>query len=78
MFFGRSKTNPARAIRGKLSETPRGRKEGHYAAPFEEVPAFFQLLRRQHGSAGRALEVRVVDRGALGGSAGAIWEEIHK
>jgi hypothetical protein len=40
-FFGRCSSNPARAIRNKLTEAPRGRKEGHYMAlPVEQVPGF--------------------------------------
>jgi len=75
-FFGRCSTNPARMVRNKVSETPRGRKEGHYAAlPFEQVPAFVQELRVQPGSAARALEFALLTAARTGEVLGAVWEE---
>lgn len=78
-FFGHCSTNPARMVRHKVAETPRGRKEGHYAAlPFEEVPAFVQALRQQPGSAARALEFALFTAARTGEVLGAVWPEIDE
>jgi integrase len=75
-FFGRCTMNPVRMVRNKVSETPRGRKEGHYAAlPFEQVPAFVQELRAQPGTAARALEFALLTAARTGEVLGAVWEE---
>jgi integrase len=75
-FFGRCSTNPVRMVRNKVSETPRGRKEGHYAAlPFVQVPAFVQALRAQPGSAARALEFALLTAARTAEVLGAVWEE---
>src|SRR5207302_2316391 len=75
-FFGRCNSNPARAIRGKLAEAPRGRKEGHYMAlPFEQVPGFVGVLRQQPGSAARALEFALLTAARTSEVLGAVWEE---
>jgi len=75
-FFGRCTTNLARLVRNKVSEAPRGRKEGHYAAlPFAQVPAFVQALREQPGSAARALEFALLTAARTGEVRGAVWEE---
>lgn len=76
-FFGHCATNPARVIRNKVSETPRGRREGHYAAlPFPEVPTFLEALRKQPGTAARALEFALLTVARTGEVLGAKWHEI--
>ncbi|HXY05027.1 MAG TPA: integrase arm-type DNA-binding domain-containing protein [Burkholderiaceae bacterium] len=78
-FFGRCATNPARMIRNKVAETPRGRKEGHYAAlPFTEVPAFLDALHKQRGTGARALEFALLAAARTGEVLGAVWEEIDE
>ena len=78
-FFGRCNSNPAQAIRGKLAEAPRGRKEGHYMAlPFEQVPGFVGVLRQQPGSAARALEFALLTAARTGELLRAVWEEIDE
>jgi len=78
-FFGRCSTNPARMVRHKVTETPRGRKEGHYAALlFEEVPAFLHGLRQQPGAAARALEFALLTAARTGEVLGAVWPEIDE
>lgn len=79
MFFGRCKSNPARAVRGKLSETPKGRREEHYRAlPVEEVPAFLIALHQQPGSAARALEFALFTAARSAEALGVVWEEIDE
>src|SRR5262249_47110603 len=66
-------------LRRKLSELPRGREEGHYAAlSFEEVPAFLEGLRQQSGSAPRALEFALLTAARTAEVLGAVWEEIDE
>jgi Arm DNA-binding domain len=53
--------NPARIIKRKLAERPRGKAKVHFAAlPYPEVPAFMASLRRQPSVAARALEFAVL------------------
>ncbi len=76
-FFGRCSTNPARIIRNKISEMPRGRREGHYAAlPYSQVPAFVAALRKQPGTSARALEFAILAAARTGEVLGATWDEI--
>jgi integrase len=78
-FFGRCTTNPARVIRNKVGETPRGRKEGHYAAlPFAQVPAFVADLRLQTGTGARALEFAMLTAARTSEVLGATWGEIDE
>jgi integrase len=78
-FFGRCTSNPARIIRSKVSETPRGRKEGNYLAlAYSEVPVFYRALRDQPGSGSRALEFALLTAARTGEVLGARWEEFEE
>jgi len=61
IFHNLCSTNPAKIIRHKLAERPSGKSNGPFKAlPFPEVPAFIQSLRRQPGTAARALEFAIL------------------
>jgi integrase len=76
-FYKLSTGNPARAIRRKLSERPRGKAKGNFAAlPFAEVLAFAHQLRRQAGIAARALEFALLTAARTGEVLGCTWAEI--
>jgi len=79
VFHGICTANPARIIRGKLSEEPRGRKEGHYRAlPFNHVPDFMNQLRAEKCTAARALEFGLLTAARTGEILGSTWEEIDE
>ena len=69
--------NPARAIRRKLAERPRGKAKGNFAAlPYAEVPAFMRQLRQQSGVAARCLEFALLTAARTGEVLGCTWDEI--
>jgi integrase len=69
--------NPARAIRRKLAERPRGKAKGNFAAlPYAEVPAFMRQLRQQPGVAARCLEFALLTAARTGEVLGCTWDEI--
>ena len=69
--------NPARVIRKKLAERPKGKMKGNFSAlPFADVPAFVKSLRLQPGTAARALEFALLSTARTGEVLGATWAEI--
>lgn len=79
IFHGRCTVNPARIIRGKLGDEPRGRAEGHYAAlPYPEVPSFVAQLRTHSCIAARALEFALLTASRTNEVLGATWNEIDE
>jgi integrase len=78
----RSGENPAQ-WRGHLAHLlPQQRKvqkREHYSAlPYAEVPAFLALLRKQEGTAARALEFAILAAARTGEVLGARWDEIDE
>lgn len=70
-------TNPARVIRKKLAERPKGKPAGKFKAlPFADVPAFTAALRRQPGTAARMLEFALLTASRTGEVLGATWGEV--
>jgi integrase len=79
VFHGLCTVNPARVIRGKLGDEPRGREEGHYRAlPYQDVPVFVAMLRKQRAIAARALEFALLTAARTGEVLGAVWPEIDE
>lgn len=77
IFHGLCVKNPARTIKRKLAERPKGRAKGNFAAlPYEEVPAFAQALRTQAGIAARCLEFALLCAARTGEVLGATWDEL--
>ncbi len=73
--------NPAR-WRGNLdSALPAGRKvhrvQHHAAMPFDRVPAFFERIRNERGSAVLALRFLILCASRTGEVLGATWSEIN-
>jgi integrase len=73
-------TNPAR-WKGHLDQVlPAPRKvapiEHHRAVPFQDVPAFMQMLRALQASAARALEFTIMTAARSGEVLGARWDEV--
>jgi integrase len=73
-------TNPAR-WRGYLDQVlpavKRIAKPVHFAAlPYAELPAFIATLRRQQGTAARALDFAILTAARSGEVLGATWDEI--
>jgi integrase len=75
-FHGLCTTNPANAIRRKLSE--RGRKtERHLTAlPYQQVPKFMSEAALHPGSASLALRFAILTAARTAEVVGARWEEI--
>ena len=66
--------NPARTIRPKLRERPRGEVKGNFAAlPYPEVPAFLAALKAQAGVGARALEFALLCAARTGEVPGCRW-----
>jgi integrase len=76
----RARPNPAR-WRGHLSNLlPRRSKAApvvhHAALPWQDVPAFMARLRKQGGTAARALELCILTATRTGETIGARWSEV--
>ena len=57
-FHGRCASNPAAAIKRKLTESrPRGKRGNFRALPYRDAPAFMRALRAAPGTAARCLEL---------------------
>ena len=57
-FHGRCASNPAAAIKRKLTECrPRGKRGNFRALPYRDAPAFLRALRAAPGTAARCLEL---------------------
>jgi integrase len=74
-------TNPARWV-GHLEHSLAAPRElapiqHHPALPYAELPGFIAKLRREQGSAARALEFLVYTAARSGEVRGAIWDEIN-
>jgi len=77
IFHGLCVNNPARTVKRKLAERPKGRTKGNFAAlPYEEVPAFVKTLRLQAGTAARCLEFALLCAARTGEVLGATWDEV--
>ena len=83
-FHGRCASNPAAAIKRKLTESrPRGKRGNFRALPYRDAPAFMRALRAAPGTAARCLELLVLTAArtdeALGANRsefdldGAVW-----
>jgi integrase len=56
-FLKLCSSNPAQVIRKRLARQPKGREKGNFAAlPYAQMAAFADALRKQPGTAARALE----------------------
>jgi integrase len=76
-FHGRCDTNPAAAIKRKLSEEGPERLAGEFRAlDYRAAPALVQRLRAMPGTAARALEFAVLSVARSGEVLGATWNEI--
>jgi integrase len=76
IFHELCKENPARTIRRKLAERPKGREKGNFAAlPFPQLPEFFARLREQPGVASLALQFTALCAARTGEVLGATWDE---
>lgn len=68
--------NPARVIRRKLAERPKGKTKGNFRAlPYTEVPAFVRELRAQPGTAVLMLELALLTAARTGEVIQATWDE---
>jgi integrase len=77
IFHRHCTENPARIIKRKLAELPKGRTKGQFAAlPYIEGPAFTEKLRTQPGIAARALEFALLRAARTGEVIGATWGEL--
>jgi integrase len=77
-FREQCNANPAKLVRRKLAERPVGRKSGKFAAlHYSKVPAFIASLRKQPGTAARALEFGVLCGARTGEILGCRFEEMH-
>jgi hypothetical protein len=76
-FHGLCTSNPAKIIKRKLAERPKGRESGHFAAlPYAEIPGFVKALRDRTGVSARALEFALLTAARTGEVLGATWGEI--
>jgi integrase len=76
-FYKMCNGNPARIVRRRLTDMPKARQPGRFAAlPFADVPMFIARLRQQLGTAARALEFAILTTARTGDIRGATWEEI--
>ena len=73
---GLIQVNPVSAVRTKLRKVMVAkRRTSHAALACAEVPAFVQLLRKQPGTAARALEFTLFTVSRTGETVGARWPE---
>jgi integrase len=76
IFHGLCATNPAAAIKRKMTEAQGKRERGQFAAlPYREAPAFMAQLREQPGIAARCLELAMLTTARTGEVIGATWPE---
>lgn len=79
VFRGLCAGNPAAAIRRKITEAKVDRKvEPHRALPYLEVPGFVRELRKQRGTAARALEFGLLTAARTAEIIGLTWAEIDE
>lgn len=77
MFHGHCTTNPARAIRRKLTKaSPREMQEHLRALPYREVHSFMERLRQAPGTAARCLEFALLTAARTNEALTAAWSEI--
>jgi integrase len=77
IFHRRCTSNPAAAVRRKLSEAMPRKDAGQFAAlPYKEAPAFMGRLRDAQGTAARCLEFAVLTAARTNEALGATWAEI--
>ena len=76
IFHGLCTTNPAAAIKRKMTESQGKRERGQFAAlAYREAPAFMAQLREQQGIAARCLELAMLTAARTGEVLGATWPE---
>lgn len=76
MFHGLCVSNPAAAIKRKMSEVSGSRKRGQHAAlPYREAPAFMLRLREQVGLGARCLEFAALTAARTSEALEATWSE---
>ena len=76
IFHGLCTTNPAAAIKRKMTEAQGKRERGEFAAlPYRDAPAFMAQLRDQQGIAARCLEFAMLTTARTGEVIGATWSE---
>jgi integrase len=76
MFHGLCNSNPAAAIKRKMTEASGARKRGQFAAlPYREAPAFMLALRDQAGLAARCLELAALTGSRTSEAIEATWPE---
>lgn len=76
MFHGHCKSNPAAAIRRKMSEAmPSAESESLMALPYREAPALLARVRGAEGIAARCLEFAVLTAARTGEAICATWAE---
>jgi integrase len=76
IFHELCKGNPARTIRRKLAERPKGRERSNFAAlPFTEMPVFLAKADEQPGIAALALQFAALCAARTGEVLGATWGE---
>ena len=75
-FHGLCATNPAAAIKRKMTEAQGRRERGEFAAlPYREAPALMAQLRDQPGIAARCLELAMLTTARTSEALGATWPE---
>ena len=76
IFHKRCNSNPAAAIRRKMSEAQDRRQRGEFKAlPYREASAFMLQLREAEGTAARCLELAVLTAARTSEALGATWAE---
>ena len=76
IFHGLCATNPAAAIKRKMTESQGKRERGQFAAlPYREAPGFMAQLRDQQGIGARCLEFAMLTTARTGEVLGATWSE---
>lgn len=76
MFYGRTTTNPAQAIRRKLNESRPANDKGRFSAlDFRQAPALLSLIRSTPGTAARCLEFAVLTASRTSEVLFAAWSE---
>jgi integrase len=77
IFHGLCATNPAAAIKRKMTEAQGKRERGEFAAlAYREAPAFMARLREQEGIGARCLEFSMLTTARTGESIALQWSEL--
>ncbi|MBE2242217.1 MAG: tyrosine-type recombinase/integrase [Burkholderiaceae bacterium] len=77
VFHERAATNPAAAIRRKMTEGSKRERKGKLAAlAYAEAPAFAQRLRAAEGTAARTLEFAILTAARTSEAIYAEWREV--